>query len=135
VPISDTVVSKTDLGSFFGKASFRMESNGDGLETLEAFGFKDAKGVLWKVPRGTIVSGAAIPRIAWSVVGSPLDGELAVSSAFLEYYVDQRTCSREDTLQMFYESMITSSVGDAQAKVIYTAVRTFGPNWTDASHK
>jgi Protein of unknown function (DUF1353) len=128
-PITELVVPKVDPNSFFGKVSFRFVQNGEALETLENFGFKDAKGVLWDVPKGTIVSGLAIPRTFWSVVGSPLDGQLAASSALLEYYSTKRTRSKEDTVQMFYESMKKAGVPETKAKLLFSAVRTFGPAW------
>jgi len=130
-PISEIVVPNVDPKSFFGKVSFRFVQNGEALETLENFGFKDGKGVSWEVPKGTIVSGSAIPRTFWSVVGAPLDGQLAASSALFEYYATQRTRSREDTVQMFYESMKKAGVPDTKARILYTAVNRFGPIWND----
>lgn len=127
---TDPVITpKVDPNTFFGSTRFRLKDDGYAVETLEKFGFKDSKGVLWEVPAGQIIYGDAIPRALWSVVGAPLSGELILSNALLQYYSNQRTRPPEQVAQMYYESLLKSGVSDLKAKTLTSAFSAFGPKW------
>jgi hypothetical protein len=132
-PSTDPVIApKVDPNNFFGSTKFRLKEDGYAVETLEKFGFKDSKGVTWEVPAGQIISGDAVPRALWSVVGAPLSSDMIASNALLEYYSSQRTRPPEQVAQMYYESLLKSGVSDAKAKVLTRAFSAFGPKWNNS---
>jgi hypothetical protein len=134
-PTDPVIVPKVDPSTFFGSIRFRQKEDGYAVETLEKFGFKDSKGVSWEVPAGETISGEAVPRALWSLVGAPLSGDLIASNALLEYYSRQRTRPPEQVVRMYYESLLKSGVSDAQAKLLAQTVSGLLPRWTAASPK
>jgi len=129
-PERKDIVTPSLGNKFIGKSSFRFLEDGRGIQAIEGFQFQDSKGVLWEVPRGQITNGAAIPRSLWSVFGSPLSGEFIAGSALLDRYTADQTRPREQVLQMYREALIASGVSETKASVLYNAVKSFGPNWT-----
>jgi hypothetical protein len=122
-------IPKLDPNSFFGNISLRLEPDNYTIETLDSFGFKDSRGLLWDVPKGMRFTGAAIPRTMWSLFGGPFTGEYTVSSVLLEHHSTLRTRSYEEVQNMFFESLLKSNVDAVKAKIFYTAIKTFGPRW------
>jgi hypothetical protein len=115
--------------NFIGSIKFGIKEDGYAVETLEKFGFKDSKGVIWEVPAGQIINGDAVPRVFWSTIGAPLSPDLIASNALLQYYSNQRTRPPEQVAQMYYESLLKSGVNDTKAKVLTSAFSSFGPRW------
>lgn len=117
--------------SFSGQLSLRVNNDAFTLTTTGDFSFKDSKGVSWPVPKGTVVSGAAVPRTAWSIVGSPLTSNYAISLVLLEHYSTIRTRPVSEVHTMFYESLIKAGVSKMKAQLLYNSVKSFGPRWNN----
>ena len=87
----------------------------------------------WPVPEGTIVDGASIPRLFWTLIGGPFEGKYRNASIIHDRYCDVHERPWRDVHRMFYAAMRCSGVTLAQAKVMFYAVYRFGPRWPDPS--
>jgi hypothetical protein len=115
---------------FVGTLQMQTLQDGRMYTTLAEISFVDSMGKTWTVPRGARLTGASIPAVAWSVLGSPFEGKSRVPAVFHEYYVITRTRSSSEVNRMFYEALLASGVDQLQAKVLYVAVQNFGPRFS-----
>ena len=119
-------------GVFSGEPSLKVKSNENGRPTfllLNDFRFTDPNGLEWVTPKGWEVDGASIPQFAWSIVGGPMSGKYLHASIIHDRYCDSKTRTAHDTHRNFYYGMLSKGVSISTAKVMYWAVRTFGPSW------
>jgi hypothetical protein len=86
-------------------------------------------GLGWPVPDGTIVDGASIPRLFWSLIGGPFEGQYRNASIVHDRYCDTKERPWRDVHRMFYAAMRCSGVSLAKAKIMFYAVYRFGPRW------
>lgn len=116
-------------GRFTGEVVAKWLANGRDMEIAESFGYIDAGGREWNVPKGTIVDGASIPKPLWSVVGAPFSGKYRKASVVHDYFC--RTMARpwQEVHQVFYEATLTEGNSTYQSKVMYGAVYAWGPRW------
>jgi hypothetical protein len=101
------------------------------MQLLIDFAFVDASGTRWLAPSGHIIDGASIPRLLWSVAGSPYTGAYRRASVLHDVACDERAVPSKLVHRMFYDAMLCDGVSQAQALEFYTAVRLFGPSWDD----
>ncbi len=99
------------------------------LELIEDFVFVDMEDRRWSVPKGTKIDGASIPRLLWSLIGSPLTGEYREASVIHDYYCQEKNIPSSVVHLMFYHAMRASGVAKKQALVMYIAVVIAGPTW------
>ena len=99
------------------------------MRLLAPFVFVDQKGERWVANIGDVIDGASIPRILWTVAGSPFVGDYRRASVLHDVACDQKTRPSKDVHRMFYEAMRADNVPEEQALEFYTAVRLFGPHW------
>jgi len=102
------------------RPKFKLESE---------FRFKDPNGLLWVVPSLEEVDGASIPRVFWSLIGGPFEGDYINASVIHDHYCDAKTRTAHDTHRTFYYGMRAVKVKEWKAKFMYWAVATFGPDW------
>ncbi|WP_426165205.1 DUF1353 domain-containing protein [Sandarakinorhabdus sp. DWP1-3-1] len=114
---------------FNGTLSATWLDDGRLMELLSDFGFSDAAGLAWPVPKGARVDGASIPRSLWSIVGGPFEGKYRNASVVHDWYCSVRTRPWQAVHAMFWEAMLVSGVGALQARALYLAVRYGGPRW------
>jgi hypothetical protein len=96
---------------------------------LASFGFRDPNGRIWEVPAGVEVDGASIPRAFWTVIGGPFEGNYLNASVVHDHFCRVRTRSAQDTHRTFYYGMRAMGVSEPQAKRMFWAVTSFGPDW------
>ncbi len=130
--IGDSLSNVAKNGQYYGTVSVEFLDDIKKVRTINAFGFKDSNGILWDVPKGTIIDGASIPKTLWSTVGSPFTGKYRDAAIIHDYYSTNKSRSWESVNKMFYEAMIASGVGKAKASILYTAVYTYGPRWDNS---
>lgn len=116
-------------GVFENEPQVKLLNDGRDIELLADFVFIDGGNGRWAAPAGAQVDGASIPRVLWTLVGSPLVGKYRNASIIHDWFCDRRSRSWEATHKVFYEGMIASDVPTARAKVMYFAVHRFGPRW------
>lgn len=120
-----------DTGRYEG-APPRLEWLGDGrsMRLTSPFAFIQAGGTPWPVPAGSVVDGASIPRVFWSLIGGPFEGRYRDASIVHDHFCVTRDRPWPQTHRVFYDAMICSGVAPLKAKVMYYAVYRFGPRWT-----
>ncbi|RZK99996.1 MAG: DUF1353 domain-containing protein [Hymenobacter sp.] len=100
------------------------------VRILEDFTFTQANnGTVWDAPLGSLVDGASIPRVLWTLVGSPFTGDYVYASIVHDVACDTRTRRWRDTHYMFYLACLAGGTRPGRAKLMYLAVRNFGPRW------
>ena len=82
--------------------------------------------VIIEVPIGFITDGASIPKIAWSIIGSPMTGKYIYAAVLHDYCYFIKTFSRKKSDQIFLEAMEILGVSKLKRKIIYYAVRAGG---------
>jgi hypothetical protein len=106
-------------------------ADGRSMTLIDRFEYIDGNGRHWVVPGGTVVDGASIPQVFWSLIGGPFDGKYRNASVIHDYFCEQRRRRWQDVHHVFYEAMLTSGVESTKAFLMYKAVERFGPRWDD----
>jgi hypothetical protein len=134
LPISDAGVVPTEWGYFIGNPiQFqRAVSEPRNIQLTREFGFRTA-GKLWLVPRDAVVDGASIPQWAWSFIGGPQEGTYFDASVIHDFFCDTKGEPWREVHRVFYRAMRASGVEEFQARVMWAAVRYFGPRWRSQS--
>ncbi|MGI4735647.1 MAG: DUF1353 domain-containing protein [Janthinobacterium lividum] len=100
------------------------------VRVIDDFTFTQASdGTVWEAPSGSLVNGASIPRVLWSLVGSPFTGDYVYASIVHDVACQVRTQPWRDTHYMFYQACLAGGTRPSLAKLMYLAVRNFGPRW------
>ena len=86
------------------------------------------KGKEWIVPIGFLTDGASIPKIAWSIVGSPLTGRYTKAAVVHDQFYALVNVKRSYADKIFLEAMKELKVGWLKRKTMYWAVRLY--SWT-----
>lgn len=105
-----------------------------GMQLLEKFAYVDPTGKRWEARKGYVVDGASIPRIFWTLVGSPYVGRYRRASVVHDYYCSMKTEPWRDVHRMFYNACLAGGVSKGKAAEMYTAVYAAallpgGPKW------
>lgn len=116
------------MSTFEGEALTRWLPKRE-MQLLENFVFIDSKGVRWLAPINSIVDGSSIPRLFWTVIGSPFVGKHRRASIIHDVYCQTKTTPHKQVHKMFYEAMRCDGVNYFKAKVMYFAVKLGGPKW------
>ena len=110
--------------------------DGKRWKLIEPFSYYIDKkdGIIITVPKDFISDGASIPRIFWSLIGSPMTGKY-IAAAFLHdftYFI--KTFSRKKSDLIFLNAMKILKVPKIKRKIIYYAVRVGGKwAWKNSS--
>lgn len=120
-----------EIGHYTGKLLLEPLNDGRKMRTVLDFGFAETGGLHWPVPRGTTVDGASIPWLLWTPFGGPYEGKYRNASVVHDYYCSVHTADYQAVHLMFYRAMLVSGVSVARAKVMYLAVKYFGPSWSE----
>ncbi len=118
-------------GEFKGRVVAEWLPDGRSMKLLEPFAYIDPAGKSWPVPANTIVDGASIPSIFWSIIGGPFEGLYRGPSVVHDFYCQMRTRKYPEVHQTFHNAMLTAGVSTKKAWIMYKAVAQFGPQWPD----
>lgn len=124
-----SAISTEYYGTFKGDLIVRAEDDGRLLKLIQPYAFEDAHGKLWGVPTGTVVDGASIPKIFWSIIGGPFEDKYRDASVIHDHYCVEKTDAWQNVHLVFYNAMRAKGVGPIKAKLMYAAVYNFGPRW------
>ena len=108
--------------------------NGRAMRLLHDLTYTDKRGVAWLAPAGSIIDGASIPRLLWTLSGSPYVGMHRRASIIHDVYCCSQDRPHQAVHRMFYEAMIDSGVSPGAARRKYLAVKLFGPKWNIHEH-
>jgi hypothetical protein len=131
----DDCPSNPEWGTFGPPPEIEIGA-GSQIDILKSeFLFTEQAGREWKARKGLHWDGASIPRVLWSLVGSPKTGCYRWASIVHdEVYRNRgeyvgRGVSRKDADEMFYKACRAKGVGRAKAATMYYALRWFGDRW------
>lgn len=110
-------------------AEWLTDQAGRQMRLIESFSFVDTSGVKWTAPAFSIVDGASIPSIFWSNFGPPFVGKYRRASVIHDVYCERRDREHRKVHKMFYDAAITDGVDRSKARLMYLAIRAFGPKW------
>jgi hypothetical protein len=130
--ISTTSIGQTlpsGYGSFPYPLQLEMLPDGRTAKLISKFTYIDASNQSWEAPTGTVVDGASIPQVLWTIVGSPWTGKYREASVVHDYYCDKHSAPWKVVHRNFYSGMLANGVDTIQAKIMYAAVYRFGPRW------
>lgn len=88
-------------------------------------------GVVWLVPRGLVTDGASVPPLFWLVAGHPYSPS-SIRAAILHDWMcrdHSHGLSSPAVHRVFYEALRADGVAWVRAKLMWLAVRLFGPRW------
>jgi len=101
------------------------------MQLNEDFAYISPSGKRWDAPNGSIVDGASIPQVFWTVVGGPFEGQYRNASVVHDVACVKRSEKWEDVHRMFYYAMRAGGVSESRAALMYAAVYKFGPRWNE----
>ncbi|MGQ5525506.1 DUF1353 domain-containing protein [Chitinimonas sp. PSY-7] len=119
----------SDYGAYIGRVVAQWLPDGRTMKLIESFAYEDPKKIRWEAPAGSVVDGASIPQIAWSIVGGPFEGKYRVASVIHDVACKDRQRSWQQVHWAFYMAMLASGEDTIRAKVMYAAVYHNGPRW------
>lgn len=119
---------------FKGEVKTEWVNDGRQMKLLEDIVYTDSNNKVWIAHTGLIFDGASIPRFMWRVIGSPFVGKYRRAAIIHDQYYTyglegHPVESRKDTDKMFLEAMEELGVSWWKRKMMYRAVRWFGPKW------
>jgi Protein of unknown function (DUF1353) len=117
------------FGKFEGDIVTKWSDDGRNMTLERDFAYVDSQGKRWDAPTGAVINGASIPRLFWSVIGSPFDGKYRNASVVHDTACEFQKERWEDVHRMFYDAMRCARVGAGKAQTMYWAVYHFGPRW------
>lgn len=77
------------------------------------------------IPKGFVSDGASIPKVFWSIIGSPWSGRYARAALPHDYLYYTQAISRKKADLEFYRAMKVLRVSFVKRWTMYHAVRTF----------
>jgi len=130
-PPWDTVAAreKHSWGYYSGQVEARWENDGRTMTLLSELRYTDPNGLVWVAPAGSVVDGASIPRVLWSLMGGPFEGKYRNASVLHDVAYDQKTRPWKQCDRMFYNAMRCSGVAATEAKTMYYALYRHGRHW------
>jgi hypothetical protein len=78
------------------------------------------------VKEGFVYDSASIPRIFWSLIGSPFSGKYRMAALIHDALYATQLTTRQEADDIFYNIMVNEGVAVWKAKLMYTAVLAFG---------
>ena len=125
---------KQYFGKYIGSIESRWLKERE-MKLLVDFKFEDPDNILWVAPKGSIVDGASIPRLLWTLVGAPFSGAYRDASVIHDVACQEKSRRWQDVHLCFYNAMRTSDVSTIKAKTMYAGVYYFGPKWETPASK
>lgn len=83
-------------------------------------------GIIIEVPAGFVCDGCSIPKVFWSIIGSPLIGKYVKAAVLHDWLYYKKTYSRKISDLIFLKCMQILGVSWFKRSIIYHAVRSFG---------
>lgn len=121
-----------DKAHFSGLPQTEWLPNGRDFRLLQDFIFTDSNGLEWKAEQGDTPDGSSIPRLFWSMVGSPVVGKHRNASIVHDKYCVLGAKSgrtHKQVHKMYYHACLCAGVGKFKAKMMYYAIKAGGPKW------
>jgi len=99
------------------------------LMLVSDFGYQDAQGKLWLVPKGEIIDGYSIPPQLQPLIASPSVAEYRKASVVHDAFSRRKTEPWREVDRMFYAAILTEGLSAGEARLLYMAVYAGGWRW------
>jgi hypothetical protein len=132
VLINSSALATTEseyFGEYKGTVKTEWLDTDRKMKLLSDFSFTDPNGMIWLAPKNRDIDGASIPKLVWSLIGSPFSGKYRNASVIHDIACEDKIRTWESVHLAFYYAMRTSRVNIVKAKVMYAAVYHGGPRW------
>jgi hypothetical protein len=83
-------------------------------------------GKAYWIPAGYTIDGASIPRLFWSIIGSPFAPELIAAALAHDWIYLVHILKRAEADEIFYQLLLQCGVSKWRARTMWAAVRSFG---------
>ncbi len=113
------------MGKFEGQYKIE-EYTAYTFKTLAELSYTTNKGIIHIVPINFITDGASIPKLFWSIIGSPFTGLYKKPSLIHDELYSSQKFKRKYADRVFYDGMKDKGVSFWKRKVMYFAVRSCG---------
>lgn len=112
----------------------RLEYAGDGVHwiLLEDLVYTNSDGEVFIAHAGEWIDGASIPKIFWSLVGSPMTGRYVPAAVIHDALYKTIGMLKGRADNVLYEAMLELNEDRAIADIIYKAVQLGGQSSFDA---
>lgn len=90
-----------DWGRFIGEVKVIWLDNGNQMQLTENFQYIAPDNTIWTAPKGLVVDGATIPRVAWPIIGAPFNGIYRNASVIHDAACVARKSSWQSTHKAF----------------------------------
>lgn len=129
--LAKPALSAEDWGNYTGSVETRWLDEQRKMQLLSDYEYTGPRplALKWKAPKDSVVDGASIPQVFWSIVGGPFDGLYRNASVLHDIACDEKKRPWAEVHLMFYQAMRCSGVPIVKAKTMYWAVYHFGPRW------
>jgi hypothetical protein len=118
-----------NFGTFPAPPQTEWDGNGRTMHLLKDFAYIDPSRTTWTAPANSVIDGASIPQIFWSIIGGPFEGEYRNASIVHDTECDSHKHPWQDVHRMFYMASRAGGAGLFKAKIMFAAVYYFGPRW------
>jgi hypothetical protein len=129
IAVNPVASNVPNYGKFVGTVKVEWLDDGRRMRLIEPFMYVDPKGGKWHAPIGSVVDGASIPQLAWTIAGGPFEGKYREASVIHDVACDEKVNSWEWVHEVFYWGMMASGVNEYRALTMYAAVHHLGPRW------
>ncbi|MDX1963912.1 MAG: DUF1353 domain-containing protein [Pirellulales bacterium] len=127
-----TLIPSTEIfGAFQGQVEtiWLDDAEDREMELLSSFSYIDPANKTWIAKKGDKINGASIPQVFWTIIGSPYDGAYRKASVIHDAACTYKTEPAKEVHRMFYYACRCDGLSESKAKVMYFAVKQFGPDW------
>lgn len=97
--------------------------------TAQPFGYVDKSKMHWDVPVGYPTDGASIPEAFKPFIGGSWTEQYVPAAVLHDFYIRRLTSAPETVHRLFFHALLAKGVAPDRAKLMYWAVRNFGPQW------
>jgi hypothetical protein len=123
------------LGCFKGQLQFKpgfvnRPGEPEMRETAALFGYIDPLDVHWDVPTGFATDGASIPPAFKPFLGGSWHKNYIRAAVLHDFYIRRITANPEHVHRLFFNALLASGTPPDLARVMYAAVKKYGPQWT-----
>lgn len=116
-------------GRYQGEVKVEWLDEGREMKLLDDLIYYDPNNIEWKAPKGAIVNGASVPKVIWSIFGSPYVGKYRKASVIHDVACDKKNKTWRLVHLSFYYALRASGVNKLKAQTMYAAVYHLGPRW------
>src|SRR5438046_1090750 len=68
-------VAAGTFGDFIGDVVAKWCNNNRAMKLERDFAYREPSALTWTAPKASVVDGASIPRVFWTLIGGPFDGK------------------------------------------------------------